>query len=71
MQHKWAIFKTGNGESGNGEWERGMGICREWPGNLRGIRGESTGNLRGMTGESAGIPDILFRQRQQQQRNTQ
>ena len=30
-----AIFKTGNGESGNGnrngngEWERRMGICRE------------------------------------------
>ena len=46
-----AIFKTGNGESGNGngEWERGMGT-----GNLRGMTGESAGNLRGMTGESAG-----------------
>ena len=43
-----AIFKTGNGESGNGngEWERGMGT-----GNLRGMTGESAGNDRGICGE--------------------
>ena len=47
MQHKWAIFKTGNGESGNGEWERGMGTGN---GNLQGMTGESAGNGRGICG---------------------
>ena len=43
-----AIFKTGNGESGNGNGEWGMGTGN---GNMRGMTGESAGNDRGICGE--------------------
>ena len=56
---KPAIFKTGNGESGNGngEWESAgndRGIFGESPENLWGMTEQSSGNQRGMTGASAG-----------------
>jgi hypothetical protein len=39
-----AIFKTRNGESGNGDWERGLGT---WKGNGVLERGIGTGNGNG------------------------